>query len=197
VVISVSKTETLLISTDPQESAGKYDLRLRVYGRPVRVAKEPVLLGVTFDSQLSFSAHAAKVQKRNTRQTGLLRRNRGKEWGGRTNLLQKVHRAYIAPVDRREEVLQKATSLWNSPTSQHSGAHRRDLPRRRTTGREQMHGMQAEEGLRAATAGPWGTSRPIGPTGPTSATGPTGPAGSTTSAGPPGPCSSSCLSTTR
>jgi hypothetical protein len=66
VEISVSKTETLLISTDPQENAGKYDPGLRVYGRPVRVAKEPVFLGVTFDSQLGFSANAAKVQKRIT-----------------------------------------------------------------------------------------------------------------------------------
>jgi hypothetical protein len=77
---------------------GKYDPGLKVYNLPVRVAKEPVFLGITFDSHIGFSSHAAKIQRRITRRTGLLRRLRGKEWGGRTDLLQKVHKAYIMPV---------------------------------------------------------------------------------------------------
>jgi ribonuclease HI len=98
VIISVEKTEALMISTDPAENGGKFNPHLRVYGEPIRVNPNPVFLGVTLDSQLGFGAHATKVQKRIVNRTNLLRRLRGKNWGNRMDLMLKVHKAYINPV---------------------------------------------------------------------------------------------------
>ncbi len=68
-LISVEKTESLLIPTDPAENGGKFDPHLRVYGLPIRSSPNPVFLGVTLDSQLGFGAHANKMQQCSSRRT--------------------------------------------------------------------------------------------------------------------------------
>ena len=96
--INSNKTESLLISTHPLECAGKFDPHLSIKGEPVRCSSEPVFLGVTFDSTLSFQAHGRKICDRVSRRVGLLRRMRGRPWARRYDLLRQAFLAYVAPV---------------------------------------------------------------------------------------------------
>jgi ribonuclease HI len=97
-LISVEKTETLLISTHPGEVGGKWNPGLTCYGKAIAVNKNPVFLGATLDASLTFGAHADKVRARVDKRVNLLRRLNGKNWVTRLSTLQQTFKAYVVPV---------------------------------------------------------------------------------------------------
>ena len=66
---------------------GKLHAQLTINGQQIPDNPEPIFLGVTFDSSLSFGAHASRLRDRLARRTGFLRRLLGTPWASRLDLL--------------------------------------------------------------------------------------------------------------
>ena len=81
VEISVEKTEAVLISVDPRETAGKAKLGITLLGKPIDYKKEVTILEVGIDSQLCFSPHACGAATKLKKRLQILRAVAGKSWG--------------------------------------------------------------------------------------------------------------------
>jgi ribonuclease HI len=94
--ISMEKTECCLFSTDPKEH--KHAPNLTIGGTRVKHNPQPKFLGVTFDPQLTFSAHAASIKARLKSRLKPLRALTGKGWGCDKGILRALYKTFIRPV---------------------------------------------------------------------------------------------------
>ena len=56
------KTEAMVVSLDPRETAGKAQPPLFMNGKSIGYNKNPVILGVTLDPQMNFTEHATSAK---------------------------------------------------------------------------------------------------------------------------------------
>ena len=97
VEISVEKTEAVLTSVDPSETAGKAKPGITLLGTPIDYKKEVTILGVGIDSQLRFSAQARGAATKLKKRIQILRVVAGKSWGPSAQDLRLLYKGYVRP----------------------------------------------------------------------------------------------------
>ena len=95
--IAPDKTEALVISTDPREVNGKARPHLHLCGREISYNPSPTILGVTIDSQLTFSMQAKIAADKLRRRCNVLRMVAAKSWGADTRTLRHLYIAFVRP----------------------------------------------------------------------------------------------------
>ena len=115
--VCASKTEALVISLDPRETAGKAKPPLRLAGDTVKYSsdlqrKGPEILGITFDSQLRFTEQTATARSKLKTRTKIIQALAGTDWGMQGSVLRHLFNAYARPGGLY------AAGVWYSFTSQ-------------------------------------------------------------------------------
>ena len=99
--ISVDKTQALIVSLDPRETAGKAqpDVLLDNITAPYTGVKKPgpVVLGVTFDSQMRFGFQADYAKKKLNQRIYILQALSGRKWGFTGVELKQLWTSYARP----------------------------------------------------------------------------------------------------
>ena len=96
--ISPDKTEALVITTDPREVNGKCHPPLRLADRNISYNASPTILGVQFDSQLTFTGHVLSAAAKMRRRCSILRAVAARNWGANTAALRQLYIAFVRPV---------------------------------------------------------------------------------------------------
>ena len=97
VMISVEKTEAVVVSLDPRETAGKAQPPITLLERNIDYKKEVTILGVQIDSQLRFGNHAQKACKKLRKRNQILQALAGRVWGMSATDLKRLYMAYVRP----------------------------------------------------------------------------------------------------
>ena len=95
--IAADKTEVLVISLDPRETAGKAVPELMMDNTRIRSEKQATILGVSIDSQLTFTSHCQNMAKKISKRTQVLSALAGKNWEIVANDLRSVYCSYVRP----------------------------------------------------------------------------------------------------
>ena len=95
--LDAGKTEALVISLDPRETAGKSQPLLKIYDKQVNYSKNPVSLGTTLDPQLNFTEHTKQAKKKMQNRTKILSSLSGKDWGLTAKDLRQLYNGYVRP----------------------------------------------------------------------------------------------------
>ena len=95
--ISSAKTEALLITTHPREVNAKLQPQLLVDGQQVVYNRCPTILGLTIDSQLSFTTQAAQAAAKMKRRCSILRAVAARNWGANTSTLHRLYCSNVRP----------------------------------------------------------------------------------------------------
>ena len=99
--VCASKTEALVISLDPRETAGKAKPPLRLAGdtevqlRPSTPRSE--ILGINFDSQLRFTEQTVTACSKLKSRTKIIQALAGTDWGMQGSVLRHLFNAYARP----------------------------------------------------------------------------------------------------
>ena len=115
--ISSTKTEALVITTHPREVNAKLQPRLLVDGQQVTYNRSPTILGLTLDSQLTFTTHAAQAASKMKRRCSILRAVAARNWGANTTTLRHLYCSFVRPAGLY------AAGIWwpfTSPTTRKS-----------------------------------------------------------------------------
>ena len=115
--VCASKTEALVISLDPRETAGKAKPPLRPAGDTVKYSsdlqrKGPEILGITFDSQLRFTEQTVTACSKLKSRTKIIQAVAGTDWGMQGSVFRHLFNAYARPGGLY------AAGVWYSFTSQ-------------------------------------------------------------------------------
>ena len=86
-----------MISLDPRETAGKAVPELMMDNTRIRSEKQATILGVSIDSQLTFTSHCQNMAKKISKRTQVLSALAGKNWGIVANNLRSVYCSYVRP----------------------------------------------------------------------------------------------------
>ena len=115
--ISPDKTEALLITTHPREVNAKLQPQLLVDGQQVTYNRSPKILGLTIDSQLTFTTQAAQAAAKMKRRCSILRAVAARNWGANTSTLRHLYCSFVRPAG-----LDAAGVWWpfTSPTTRKS-----------------------------------------------------------------------------
>jgi len=97
-IISQTKTTCTLFTKDPKEVNGKARPNLTIGDVPVAYDPEPKLLGVFFDSQLTFHRQSMEVKKKLQSRLKILRCLTGRSWGCHGDILRLMYKTYCEPV---------------------------------------------------------------------------------------------------
>jgi ribonuclease HI len=98
VEVNTAKTTCTVFSRDPKELNNKCPIQLLIGQSTLQQVAHPKFLGVTFDTQLTFTPHHLDVKKRLQTRLSILRCLSGKSWGCHSSLLYSLWRAYGEPV---------------------------------------------------------------------------------------------------
>ena len=97
VSLAPGKTEAVLLTCDPRQVNNKIAPALVLAGEPVAYNPRPRILGVTFDSQVSFGPQAAEAARRLRRRSAVLTALAARSWGAQTATLRRVYTAFARP----------------------------------------------------------------------------------------------------
>ena len=97
VEIAPEKTEAIVISTDPSQVNAKCRPPLNIGGSQLRYNATPKVLGVTFDSQLRFSAHSHLASTKLAARTNIMKALAGTNWGADERTLRDLFVGYARP----------------------------------------------------------------------------------------------------
>ena len=86
-----SKTQVLVLSQKHQDAR---DCTIKVDGTPVAGTRHLRLLGVTFDRQLHFGEHCARLRRKTKPRVAQLRKLTARSWGLREPQLRTVANGY-------------------------------------------------------------------------------------------------------
>ena len=95
--LEAGKTEAMVISLDPRETAGKATPHIHINHEPVLYTKNPTMLGVTKDPQLNFTEHARLAASNMAKRNSILATLSGKDWGLLANDLRHLYTSYVRP----------------------------------------------------------------------------------------------------
>ena len=95
--MDAGKTEAMVFSLDPRETAEKTRPSLHIDGVPVGHTKHPVTQGITLDPQVTFTEHARLAKKSMSSRNNILRSLSGKNWGLLSADLRHLYKAYVRP----------------------------------------------------------------------------------------------------
>jgi hypothetical protein len=98
VSLSVPMCSCSTFTLDVNQVAGKVKPVLSVDGQPLPFVLHPTFRGVTYDCQMTFSEHAAKVKKRLASRRQCLQAIAGKSHGCDRDTLRAVYVAHTRPV---------------------------------------------------------------------------------------------------
>ena len=104
-----SKTQVLVLSQKHQDAR---DFTIKVDGTPVAGTRQLRLLGVTFDRQLHFGEHCARLRRKTKPRVAQLRKLTARSWGLREPQLQTVANGYV------RGALEYAAAAWLPATSE-------------------------------------------------------------------------------
>ena len=91
------KTEAMVVSLDPRETAGKAQPPLFMNGKGIGYNKNPVILGVTLDPQMNFTEHATSAKTKLRKRCNIIAALSGKNWGLKAKDLAHLYKAYVRP----------------------------------------------------------------------------------------------------
>ena len=80
VELSVNKCCYTVFTTDPAESNGKRKPNITLRGEALKYESTPTFLGITFDGQLTFRAHAEKIKAEMAKRRKVLQALSGKSY---------------------------------------------------------------------------------------------------------------------
>ena len=92
--IKLNNTKTQYLVTSDKETR----LRITINQDEIKPDKTASLLGVTFDKQLTFSAHIDIISDKARKRLNLLRCLKGTEFGANHLVIMKTYKAYIRPI---------------------------------------------------------------------------------------------------
>ena len=104
-----SKTQVLVLSQKHQDAR---DFTIKVDGTPVAGTRHLRLLGVTFDRQLHFGEHCARLRRKTKPRVAQLRKLTARSWGLREPQLRTVANGYV------RGALEYAAAAWLPATSE-------------------------------------------------------------------------------
>ncbi|XP_036332737.1 uncharacterized protein LOC118744114, partial [Rhagoletis pomonella] len=107
--LSPTKSTATLFTTWTKEV--RLELGIHVDGTPIPTVDNPKILGVTFDSLLSFSAHTTAVVNKVQSRNKVLKSLAGSTWGKDKETLLATYKAIGRPV------LNYAAPVWSPGTS--------------------------------------------------------------------------------
>ena len=117
VMISVEKTEAVVVSLDPRETAGTAQPPITLLEMKIDYKKKVTILGVQIDSQLRFGNHAQKARKKLHKRNQMIQALAGRDWGMSATDLKKLYRAYVRPGGLDE------AEVWGAFTADSHIAH--------------------------------------------------------------------------
>ena len=91
------KTESMAVSVDPRETAGKAQPPLFMNGKSIGYNKNPVILGVTLDPQMNLTEHATSAKTKLRKRCNIIAALSGKNWGLKAKDLAHLYKAYVHP----------------------------------------------------------------------------------------------------
>jgi len=97
VQIAVDKSEAVVITLDPAQVNGKCRPPLYLNGQELRYNASPKILGVTFDSQLRFTAHTSMAVAKLKGRVNVLKALSGTSWGANERTLRDLYVGYARP----------------------------------------------------------------------------------------------------
>ena len=86
----VQKTEAVVFSFDPRETAGKSKPPLQLCDKPVKYSENPKILVIEFDPQCSFTRQAETSANSLRGRLQILQCLEGKSWGPRASDLRRL-----------------------------------------------------------------------------------------------------------
>ena len=78
-LLSEAKSTITLFTADPRQA--KTASHVLLYNTPLRLERNPKILGLRYDTMFSFDAHVNDVQKKVNKRNNTLRRVSGTDWG--------------------------------------------------------------------------------------------------------------------
>ena len=95
--VAKDKTEAIVISLDPRETAGKSQPRLQLAAADVSYNKTVKILGVEIDSQCTFKTQAVNATRKLKERNQVLSCMAGKSWGPKGSDIRHTYKAYTRP----------------------------------------------------------------------------------------------------
>ena len=97
VEIAAEKTEAVVITSDPGQVNAKCRPPLSIDGKQLAYNAKPKILGVIFDSQLRFGAHAQFANAKLAVRLNILKALTGTSWGANEHTLRSLYVSYARP----------------------------------------------------------------------------------------------------
>ena len=96
--VSETKTKSILFTTHRDEVNAKRRLHLCLGDSVLEQVEEVSILGVKFDTQLTFRQHIEATKTKADRRIGAMKALAGTRWGCRENTLRKLYKSFVRPV---------------------------------------------------------------------------------------------------
>ena len=96
--VSKAKTQSILFSSHQAEVNGKRRINLCLGDQVLEQVTDVKILGVIFDTQLTFRAHIMKTKQKVEKRIGAMKALAGTRWGCREQTLRKLYKTFIQPV---------------------------------------------------------------------------------------------------
>ena len=104
-LLLADKTQASLLTPDPAEY--KYKLNLKIKGEQLETTKNPHILGLTFDPQLTFAEHVKNTVDTAKGALKLVKALSGTTWGQQKETLVNTYKQYVRPI------IEYASPAWS------------------------------------------------------------------------------------
>ena len=96
--VSETKSKTILFSTHRDEVNSKRPIHLCLGNQVLEQVSEVSVLGVKFDTQLSFRPHITNTKTKVDKRISAMKALAGTRWGCRENTMRKLYKTFVQPV---------------------------------------------------------------------------------------------------